>query len=438
MNKKQYGDYLQMEKHDRHPGGDDPEHGPFEYWDIGMTRNAAQENKKRYKVYLNPSPHIIKDQNVPLRGWYKSKYEPKGVRARPCFTEALLTQPYGGACPIRCQFCYVNNGIRGYRGSGVTVVDPNYPIKVEQQLNKMKFGWSAYISSFTEPFQKLEQKFHNTEQISEIITDYGLPLFYLTRQIPPQWTIKYLLRSQFSYQQFSIITSDRTVYRRLSPGAAPLDDILWYIREELKPRGIYVSIQVNPILPGIVSQDDVLKLINELGEAGADHCIFKFVEIVAPAAQAMINKMARLFPGDRAETFKGLFSENIGGLRTVAEGFRKQSLDLFKAACTKAGMTMGLCYEYKYDRTAAGTIVDKTGVSMGREYCTGAQCHGQRVPIHLKRGGKFVPYTVCPPAGCLYCAEQTTDGQPPCGVPYLQEARALRPSDYNKNYWRFK
>jgi DNA repair photolyase len=442
MTLKKYDKFLQMENKRQADmcGGIDPQYGRYEYWKIGMTRNASEENQKTYKVFLDPAPHVILDQNVPLRGWYKNKHEPKGVRPRPCFTEALLTQPYGGACPVRCAFCYVNNGVRGYRGSGITVVDPNYPIKVEKQLAKMQFGWNAYISSFTEAFQKLEDKFHNTEQLSEVITSYGLPLFYLTRQIPPDWALNYLLKSKYSYQQFSIITSDRTVYRKLSPGAAPLDDILKFIKQELKPRGIYVSIQINPILPGIITKQDILNLIAELGQAGANHCIFKFVEIVTPAAGAMVDKMNRMFPGEKSAEFETLFSQTIGGLRTVKEDYRIRMLDSFAEATAAAGMTMGLCYEYCYDRDESGHIRDKTGVSLGKRYCTGDQCHGFRTPIHVKKSGKFYPLEVCPPSGCLYC-EETHKGKkeiPPCGVSKLMRAKALKPSDYNKSYWRFK
>lgn len=423
---EKYDRFLSMEHHDKseiQTGSPIP--GvilPFEYWDIGMVRNAKAENKKKMQVWLSPSPHVILDQKVPLRGWYKNKFEPPRVRPRPCFTEALLTQPYGGSCPVRCHFCYVNNGVRGYRGQGVTTVDPTYPDKIGKQLDKMQFGWNAYISSFTEPFQALEQIYHNTERLSEEVTSRGLPLFYLTRQIPPDWALKYLQMSRYSYQQFSIITSDRETYRKLSPGAAPLDDILHFIREELRPRGIYTSIQVNPILAGVVTLDDICHLLEELSQAGANHVIFKFVEIVSPAAQEMVDRMTKLFGPERGRAFAMEFREQTGGLRTIRQETRKLWLDTFAAVTAFNGLTMALCYEYDH----------RTGQSIGREYCTADQCHGFRIPIHVKgNNGKFEPRDVCPPAGCLYCAEQT-NADPGCGMPFLQRATALQPNDYNK------
>lgn len=71
---------------------------PYQWWDVGMTRNAKAENRARTKVYLEPIPHIIKDdQNIPLRGWYQSKFETSPqTRARPCLLpDALVDTPQG-------------------------------------------------------------------------------------------------------------------------------------------------------------------------------------------------------------------------------------------------------------------------------------------------------------------------------------------------------
>ena len=420
-----YTEFLQMEKPTRHPGGED-EHGRFELWDIGMVRNAPEHLRKRMKVYTSPAPHVILDQNIPLRGWYKSKRERPTVRPRPCYTEAFLTQPYGGACPGRCVFCYVNNGLRGYRGQGVTVVDPGYPDKIRKQLSRLKVGAAFYISSFTEPFQKLEDVFHNTQRTAQVAVDAGLPLFFLTRQVPPGWAFDILRKNRFSYQQFSINTPNSDDWKRLSPGAAPLFDLFEAIRE-CKRFGIYVSIQVNPILSGIVSSDHIVELIHLLAEAGADHCIFKHVEIVSPSAKAMVARLHRLFP-DRSREFQRLFTETIGGLRTIRESYRRKALDRYLAETKKAGITMGLCYEYKYRRDGNGKITDKTGVSLGPEYTTGAQCHGPEVPVFRRSDldKPFEPFEGCSPGGCLYCEEVAGA---PCGNDVLRRAKALKPSD---------
>src|SRR5262245_62166039 len=50
---------------------------------IGMTRNAAEENKRTVTAFLEPYPHTRIDTAKPLQGWYKSLHEAPGVRNRP-------------------------------------------------------------------------------------------------------------------------------------------------------------------------------------------------------------------------------------------------------------------------------------------------------------------------------------------------------------------
>lgn len=409
----------------------------FQVWNIGMTRNAKPENRFAEIVYLDPIPHIIKDQNVPLRGWYKSLHEPKGTRARPCYTDAILTQPYGGTCPVQCGFCYINNGTRGYRGAGLVVVDPTYADKVRKQMKRMKTATAFYMSSFTDAFNPLEEIYHNTRKTAEVAVENGLPMFFLTRQIAPDWAYDFLKLNPYSYMQFSINTSNPDDWKRLSPKAPPLETQLGQV-EEMHKQGIYVSIQVNPIIAGVTSNEEIVALIYELAKRGADHLIFKFVEIVTPSKQAIVRNIRSRFGGtkgegglDRADLFESLFSEVIGGMYTIQESYRKAALDLFSEHCKKAGVTMALCYEYEYRRDANGNIIDKTGVSMGAKYLTADQCHGHRVPMYTRNGPDedWKEITGCPPSGCLTCSSQFGgEDNVPCDNPVLANANALRPA----------
>lgn len=409
----------------------------FQVWNVGMVRNAKPENRNAEIVYLDPIPHVIKDQNVPLRGWYKSLHEAKGTRERPCFTDAILTQPYGGTCPVGCGFCYINNGTRGYRGAGLVVVDPTYSDKVRKQMKRMKTATAFYMSSFTDAFNPLEEIYHNTRKTAEVAIENGLPMFFLTRQVAPDWTFDYLKQNPYSYMQFSLNTSNREDWKRLSPKAPSLDTQLDQVAE-FHRQGIYVSIQVNPICAGVTSNDDIVKLIYELAEKGADHLIFKFVEIVTPSRNAIVRNIRARFGGskgegglDRGDLFDSLFSEVIGGMYTIQEQYRKAALDIFSEHCKKAGVTMALCYEYEYRRDASGNIIDKTGVSMGGKYLTADQCHGHRVPMYTRNGPdeQWKEIEGCPPSGCLTCATQHGGVEEvPCDNPVLGNANALRPA----------
>lgn len=399
---------------------------------IGMTRNAKEENKLDVRAYLEPFPHMRIDTAKPLQGWYKSLHEPPGTRNRPCFSEAVLTEPYGGFCAVGCQFCYINSGVRGYRGTGLITVPLHYEQHVKKQLSKMYIGAAGYFSSFTDPFTPLEAFYHNTQRAAEEFVNVGLPIFFLSRLKYPLWAISLLQRNKHSYAQKSLNTSDPRDWQLLSPGALPLLDHMKDITR-LRKAGIYVSIQVNPILPGVTSHEQIEKLFRMLAEAGANHVIVKFVEAGYSWAPAMVERTKKRFGQERGEAFEALFTENIGGQRTITEDYRLPAHERYSHYAKKVGLTYATCYEYKKLRDETGKIIDSTGVSIGREFTTADQCHGQATPMYHRQSldEQFVPMEHCPPSGCLYCASEN-NGEPRCGDEELGQAKAMRFPDYKR------
>lgn len=393
---------------------------------FGMVRNAKDEDKKIAKAYLEPYPHLRIDKAKPLQGWYKSLYEPPGVRNRPCFTEAILTEPYGGYCQVGCAFCYVNAGFRGYRATGLITVPVNYGDQIRDQLSKMRRSAAGYFSSFTDPFLPLEDWYHNTQRAAEEFVKVGLPIFFLSRLRYPNWAVELLKQNKYSYAQKSINTPDPRNWQLLSPGALPLEEHLEDIAR-LRRNKIYVSIQVNPIVPGVVNHGDVIKLFEKLSKAGANHVIVKFVEAGFSWAGAMVERIKKRFGKEIGEEFESLFTENIGGQKTIVEEYRMQGHKLYSTAAKRFGMTYATCYEYRMERDAQGNITNKTGISIGREFTTAEQCHGQRVPMFTRESANepFQEVKECPPSGCLYCASEN-GGSSRCGDTLAGKAPALR------------
>jgi len=398
---------------------------------IGMVRNAKGENRKKVKCYLEPYPHIRIKKAKPLQGWYKGLNESTTVRPRPCFTEAILTEPYGGWCPVGCTFCYINSGMRGYRGTGLMTVPIDYGTQVGKQLAKMRRGAAGYITSFTDPFLPLEKIYHNSQRCAEEFVKVGLPIFFLSRLPYPLWAMNLLKKNSHSYAQMSVNTCDEDDWRRLAPGAISLADMFEQIRRMSK-RGIYISIQVNPIIAGITSNRQIIELFEALAEAGADHVITKFVEAGYSWAPVMVERMIKRF-GSRGKKFDGLFTQNIGGERTIDEEYRLRSHKLLSFHAKRLGLTYATCYEYEYERDKTGKVLSKTGVSIGRRFATSDQCHGHQVPMYTRESAdkQFRPVENCPPSGCLYCAAEN-DGEPRCGDVLAGEAPALKMTDLRK------
>ena len=398
---------------------------------IGMVRGASEESMKEVKVYLGFDgqlylPHIRIDNAKPLQGWYQDKHNDKpGSRPRPCFSEAILTEPYGGYCTVGCAFCYINSGFRGYRGTGLISVPVNYGDQVRRMLSKNVTSTAGYFSSFTDPFLPLENVYHNTQRGAEAFTELGLPVFFLSRLSYPGWAFDLLKKNPHSYAQKSLNTGNDADWQKLSPGAIPLADHLEEVRE-LRRRGIYTSIQVNPVVPGIVSHDDIRRLFERLAEVGNNHVIVKFVEAGYSWAPTMYERLLHRFGAERAAAFRELFTENqAGAQRTVVESYRREAHQLYRAWASELGVTYATCYEY--GRKAGGGWE-----SMGREFITADQCHGQRVPMYVRAGETFRAMEECAPTGCLHCADDN-DGKARCGSEHFGAAKALRAPDFKRN-----
>lgn len=406
-------DKQQQFKLARPVGMGQDEYGPFEIIPLSMVKGGQLEP---FKVHTKPMRHIVNDSSPTPRGWYKDKHEPKNRRPRPCYTEALLTTPYGGFCPVGCKFCYVDHGTRGYRATGLPTVNPDYPDAMRKQVAHVMVSGAAYISSFTEPFHHLENTYHVTQRLSQVFVDNNLPIFYLSRRSVPDWAIDNLLANPYSYMQWSINTSSPDVFRHLSPGALRLDNLLEEM-DKLSDLGIYISVQCNPVLPGIVTLDDLINLINLGAQAGMRHVIFKFAEQVYNNRKLLIDRLAHV-PG--VEEFDNLLTQTIGGVYTIRQDVRLEWLTELLAATRQAGVTMSLCYEYFDDGHA--------GSNLAPWFTTSDQCHGRGIPIHYRQepGAKFQPLPGCYRKGCLYCEEYGTRA---CGNATLLEAKALEYKD---------
>lgn len=393
---------------------------------IAMMRGSS--DLRDVRVYLDPIPHIRIAKGQDLRGWYSNKGDgtTRGKRERPCMTDAVLTQPYGGWCHVGCTFCYINSGGKGYRGSGLASVPLGYGEQVRRQLASMRSAQAGYFSSFTDPFLPLEDYYHNTQAGATAFVDAGLPIFFLSRLPYPGWAFDLLARNSLSYMQKSINTPHEDDWRKLSPGAATLEEHMEQIREA-RERGIYISIQVNPVVPGIVTHEDVERLFELLAHAGANHVIVKFVEANHPWAPAMVQRITKNFGENRAAAFRDLFVENsAGSQKTITWDYRREGHERYQRQASKLGMTYATCFEYV--RTETGHR------SVGRDYLTADTCHGHRVPFHVRdaAGTAFRPLNECPPSGCLHCADDNA-GAPRCGSSLLGAAKALQVSDLRRD-----
>lgn len=397
-------------------GKDD--HGDFLMIPLSMVRGGAT---RPFKVHTSPIKHIMLDQAQPPRGWYKPKYTRRRVRNRPCYTEAIITAPYGGFCRVNCCHCYINNGVRGYRSTGLPTVDPEYPDKMDKYMKKLMVASAAYMSPFTEPFMPvMEDEYSITERLTQVFVDEGIPIYYLSRCIPPDWAMEALLQNPYSYMQWSITTSNDDHWRRFSPGAFDLDEVYQEI-ERYSDAGIYISLQIDPIMAGLTTLDEIVTLIENVHWAGAHHVIFKFMESVTMARKVNLQRFRdRGIPNNLVDRLDHNLSQMIGGVWNIAQDIRVEWLKVLLEETRRIGITMTPCFEF-YDDGDSGT-------NLGPYFNTADQCHGRGVPMYYRPepGAPFEPLPGCYRKGCLYCEDFGTCA---CNDNRLLEAGALKYTD---------
>lgn len=315
--------------------------------------------------------------------------------------------------------CYVTHGTRGYRATGIATSNPDYPDLMAKCIQKMNVSGAFYISSFTEPFQHLEDTYHITQRLTEVIVGEELPLFYLTRLLPPDWAVDALLANPYSYMQWSINTSNDHHRRLMSPGIASYDAVFAKMHE-LSSRGIYISVQCNPILAGITTLDELVDLVRLVADAGGHHIIFKFAEQVYSNRKLLLERLSKSrLPN--VDKFDKLLSQTIGGVYTIDQGVRLEWLRVLLEETRDYDITMSTCYEY-YDNKTQG------GANLAPWFTTSDQCHGRGVPIYYRPelGAQFKPLPGCYRKGCLWCKEYGTRA---CGNEELLQAKALQYKD---------
>jgi len=286
---------------------------------------------------------------------------------------------------------------------------------MRRRVAQLQVSGAAYISSFTEPFlPRLEDHYHITQRLTQVFLDEGLPLFYLSRRIPPDWAVDALQANPYSYMQWSVNTSNNDHYRRMSPGSYTIDEVLTSV-QKLNSQGVYTSFQCNPILPGITTLDELKTLVRLGAQAGLRHIIFKFAEQVTGNRKMLLARLGSAgLPG--IDVFDRLFDQIVGGVYTIREIVRRFWLDELLAETRANNITMSTCYEY-YDN-------GKGGASLAPYYTTSDQCHGRGIPVYYRPepSERFQPIAGCYRKGCLYCAEHGTRA---CNNEILLQAKAL-------------
>jgi len=155
-------------------------------------------------------------------------------------------------CQHACRYCYADyytRKIYGIKDSWGTYVFAkiNAPSLLLKEIKRKKKG-IVYISSLSDPYQPIEEKYKLTRKILEILLSHDWPIIVQTKSTLVLRDLDLLERFSQAEVGFTIITLDEKIRERLEPYAPPIAERIRALKI-LKEKGIKVFAFLGPIPP---------------------------------------------------------------------------------------------------------------------------------------------------------------------------------------------
>ena len=179
--------------------------------------------------------------------------------------------PYRG-CEHNCAYCYVPNVLRISRENWGEFVDVkvNIPAVLSKELKKKKPGVVA-ISTVTDPYQHVEEKYKLTMHCLEQLLRYDFPISIQTKSHLVLRDIDLILQFSDAEVGVTITTLNDDERKILEPHALSIRNRLDAIKK-LDDYGIRTFIFFGPIYP-TTKIDNIWHIVKRFSETGTDKII---------------------------------------------------------------------------------------------------------------------------------------------------------------------
>ena len=258
--------------------------------------------------------------------------------------------PYQG-CEHGCVYCYARNSHEywGYNAGldfeKVIMYKESAPRLLETHLQNPKWqARSIVLSGNTDCYQPIEQKLQITRKLLEVFLKYKHPVGIITKNITITRDLDILGQladMDLVNVHFSLTTLDESVRRKLEPRTATANKKLKAI-EELRKRGVPVSIMIGPIIPGL-NDHEIPAIMEAAANAGAQSAGYTMIRLNGAIAEVFEHWVGEAFP-DRADKILnqiksahgGQLNDSQFGKRMKGEGLMVQSINrLFELSKAK-------------------------------------------------------------------------------------------------------
>lgn len=195
--------------------------------------------------------------------------------------------PYMG-CEHACSYCYAPSTLH-YGGTepwgSFVQAKTNIPVILEKEARKFRSGIVG-ISTVTDPYQPLEKKLRLTRSCLEVLFAKNFPVCVQTKSALVLRDLD--LISQFRKKEvgFTITTIDDRISRVLEPGATVASERLRALRE-LSENDVPTWAFIGPIIPGVLTEDNVCDLIRAIKDAGCSRILVDPLRLKPGLSEAM-------------------------------------------------------------------------------------------------------------------------------------------------------
>ena len=174
--------------------------------------------------------------------------------------------PYIG-CTHGCVYCYARFMTRWYHQGEKwgTFVEAkiNAVERLRHEAPRKKIG-SVLLSSVTDPYQPIEQKYNLTRRILETLSEHSFPIEILTKSSLVTRDLDILSEIDECEVGLTITSFDDSVRRVFEPNASPTQERIDSL-ESLKEIGVDTYAFIGPLLP-YISDSSLECLLNVLAD----------------------------------------------------------------------------------------------------------------------------------------------------------------------------
>jgi DNA repair photolyase len=239
------------------------------------------------------------------------------------FLDDYSLNPYE-ACAFNCVFCYIRGSKYGENMQKDLSVKVNACQLLEKELlrgaRKGEHGFIA-ISSSTEAWQPIEEKYQLTRKLLKIVLRYRFPVHVLTKsklvlrdldvlgKIDEKAILPRALRNKLNRGvliTFSLSTLDEKVAKIFEPGAPTPRERLETM-QRCKENGFFTGVAYIPVLPFISDAEEQLEeMIKIAKEYGADYVFVGALTLFGIGKKFYYRILDKHFP-DLVPRYRKLF-----------------------------------------------------------------------------------------------------------------------------------